>query len=133
MRLNEHTKLISSDSRVVLVPYGKEHVPKYNDWMKDPQLQEMTGSEPLTLDEEYEMQQRWKEDDDKLTFILHFFEDGSGHLVSDDELMRGHRMVGDVNAFVCKNGGNSKDTPLAEIDVSFRKKKIVILLSFFKS
>lgn len=29
---------------------------KYHDWMKDPTLLETTASEPLSLDEEYDMQ-----------------------------------------------------------------------------
>ena len=31
--------------------------------MKDPFLQEMTCSEPLTIEEEYEMQESWHKDD----------------------------------------------------------------------
>jgi len=38
--------------------------------MKDPALQEATASEPLTLAEEYDMQRKWAEDEDKCTFIL---------------------------------------------------------------
>lgn len=48
--------------RVILVPYMEAHVPKYHQWMKDPALLQATGSEPLTLDQEYQMQQSWNQD-----------------------------------------------------------------------
>ena len=37
---------------VALVPYAPEHVAAYHAWMEDPELQELTGSEPLSLEEE---------------------------------------------------------------------------------
>lgn len=54
----------------MLVPYRKEHVPHYHEWMQDPALQEATASEPLSLEEEYEMQRDWADDPNKCTFIL---------------------------------------------------------------
>ncbi|KAF0974783.1 hypothetical protein FDP41_006257 [Naegleria fowleri] len=56
--------------KVVLVPYLKEHVPKYHEWMQNSYIQEMTESEPLTLEEEYEMQKEWTRDARKCTFIV---------------------------------------------------------------
>ncbi|EMD41316.1 hypothetical protein CERSUDRAFT_89886 [Gelatoporia subvermispora B] len=69
MRCNRQTALI--DSEVVLVPYRKEHVAKYHDWMQDPELQELTASEPLTLEEEYEMQQKWQVDEDSQSLLFY--------------------------------------------------------------
>lgn len=48
--------------KVILVPYMKQHVPKYHQWMQDPALLFATGSEPLTLDQEYHMQLTWTQD-----------------------------------------------------------------------
>ena len=69
MKQNYEICLVSS--KVVLVPYRPEHVPKYHEWMKDPHLLEATGSEPLSYEEECEMQESWRDDDSKCTFIVH--------------------------------------------------------------
>ncbi|XP_013392331.1 N-acetyltransferase 9-like, partial [Lingula anatina] len=79
-------------NRVVLVPYTKEHVLKYHGWMQSAELQKLTGSEPLNLDQEYQMQQSWFEDDDKCTFILLDAKSYDG--TNDVECM-----IGDVNLF----------------------------------
>lgn len=38
--------------------------PRYHEWMKSPELQQLTASEPLSLQQEYDMQKSWREDDD---------------------------------------------------------------------
>ncbi|KAH6943569.1 hypothetical protein HPB50_024342 [Hyalomma asiaticum] len=105
MRINAKTQVWSRT--VVLVPYREHHVTKYHEWMKDPYLQAMTASEPLSLEQEYEMQKSWLEDEDKCTFIIldrEVYESGK------DEV---EAMIGDVNLFF-----NDQDRPRdAEIEV----------------
>ncbi|KXZ56741.1 hypothetical protein GPECTOR_1g668 [Gonium pectorale] len=115
MRLNSDTTLLGTS--VVLVPYKEEHVPRYHEWMQDPGLQESTASEPLTLEEEYEMQRSWAEDEDKLTFIVldRSLPDtpGTGS--------HGGAMAGDVNLFFTLDedeGGRQA----AEIEVMIAEK-----------
>lgn len=52
--------------KVFLVPYMREHVPRYHQWMQDPALLLATGSEPLTLDQEYQMHLSWTTDPNSL-------------------------------------------------------------------
>ncbi len=66
--INYHSQIIGD--RVILVPYRPEHVATYHEWMKRPELLAATASEPLTMEEEIEMQQSWANDRDKCTFIL---------------------------------------------------------------
>lgn len=92
MKLNENTKIVGSN--VILVPYEAKHVEKYNKWMQDPVLQELTASEPLTIEEEYEMQATWRNDDDKLTFLIvsrRLFSETQNEIES---------LVGDTNLFL---------------------------------
>ena len=63
-------KVSLEGKRVVLVPYMSEHVPKYHSWMQDPALLEATGSEPLSLDQEYEMQISWTQDPNSMNYLL---------------------------------------------------------------
>ncbi|EGD72067.1 N-acetyltransferase 9 [Salpingoeca rosetta] len=94
-------------AQVVLVPYEHKHVAKYHTWMQSEELQELTASEPLSLEEEYAMQKSWREDDDKCTFIVL---DRQVFDASSDEI---EAMVGDVNLFF--NDPDSKST--AEIEI----------------
>ncbi|CAO2814244.1 unnamed protein product [Amaranthus hypochondriacus] len=79
--------------KVIMVEYMKEHVLKYHQWMQDPSLLSATASEPLTLDQEYDMQLSWNQD--PLT------------------------MVGDVNIYM----NDLEDPLLAEIEIMIAEPK----------
>jgi RimJ/RimL family protein N-acetyltransferase len=71
--------------------------------MSDQAIQEATASEPLTLEEEYENQESWRESQDKLTFILCkpvavSEEPGSSVQASDAD--SAEKMIGDINLFL---------------------------------
>lgn len=101
------TDAVIEGDKVVLVPYRNEHVEKYHQWMSDPRLLKLTASEPLTLEEEYEMQKKWREDPDKLTFIILAVERKGDP--SD------YPMVGDVNLFL--KGHPSDEDFEAEVEI----------------
>nr|XP_029726559.1 N-acetyltransferase 9-like protein [Aedes albopictus]XP_029726560.1 N-acetyltransferase 9-like protein [Aedes albopictus] len=101
MRLNAHLKIVGKN--VILVPYESKHVPKYHEWMKSPELQELTASEPLSLEEEYQMQKSWREDDDKCTFLIL---DKAEYDRSGDEIAA---LIGDTNIFLQPNDDSEED------------------------
>ena len=101
MRNNE--KIAVLNSGVLLVPYCKHHVPRYHEWMKDPEIQVATASEPLSLEQEYSMQKSWRQDVDKLTFIIC---QPIADLINGTKTINAgvqdadKAMIGDVNMFV---------------------------------
>ncbi|GIX93150.1 n-acetyltransferase 9-like protein [Caerostris darwini] len=105
MKTNSSIKIVGE--KIVLIPYKKLHVEKYHSWMQSPELLELTASEPLTLEQEYQMQQSWYEDDDKCTFI-----------VLDKQMLKESKnevdsMIGDVNLYLNDPDNNN----CAEIEV----------------
>lgn len=110
MKLNEKTKLVGN--RVILVPYEAKHVPKYHTWMQSKELQELTASEPLTLEEEYEMQRSWREDEDKCTFLI-LCRDTYERTCNEIEAL-----VGDTNLFLTVDPETNEKIAEAEIMIA---------------
>lgn len=62
MKINANCRL--NGLKIILIPYNREHVPKYHNWMEDEELRQQTASERLSLDEEFKMQESWRNDSD---------------------------------------------------------------------
>ncbi|KIY72599.1 hypothetical protein CYLTODRAFT_434685 [Cylindrobasidium torrendii FP15055 ss-10] len=121
MKANEFTVLVGT--RVALVPYDEMHVPKYHEWMQGEELRELTASEPLSLEEEYEMQRKWRVDPDKLTFIIlarskhDGLPSGQQSVPPSDPRLAHLTMVGDVNVFLNGNIDEPDDEFTAELEI----------------
>ena len=61
---------VVSTPNLLFAPYLKSFIPTYHLWMQDPDTLFLTGSEPLTLEEELENQKSWLTDPKKCTFII---------------------------------------------------------------
>eukprot|EP00933_Yihiella_yeosuensis_P028353 TRINITY_DN22163_c1_g1_i1.p1 TRINITY_DN22163_c1_g1~~TRINITY_DN22163_c1_g1_i1.p1 ORF type:complete len:224 (+),score=45.32 TRINITY_DN22163_c1_g1_i1:66-737(+) len=96
MKINKRSRIVGS--RCELVPYEREMVRTYHEWMQDPEILELTGSEPLSLEEEYENQLSWQDSEDKLTFIV-LDRSRPGDSKQFGAAGVGGSLAGDVNVF----------------------------------
>ena len=74
------------------------HILKHYYYLQE--IQQATASEPLTLQEEYDMQQSWRQDADKLTFIVCAPIRRHQRSMVDDHDDSPDNMLGDVNLFL---------------------------------
>ncbi|TQV90882.1 hypothetical protein V2A60_008349 [Cordyceps javanica] len=126
MRINQHTAI--SGPGVLLVPYEAHHVDKYHGWMQDPDIQEATASEPMTLEEEFENQQSWRTSADKLTFIICEPVTATDTAINAKQQDADTHMVGDVNFFLYsddedENSESASKSLIGEVDVMIAAKE----------
>jgi len=82
--------------------------------MQDADIQEATASEPLSLEEEYAMQQSWRQGPDKLTFIACLPLGQESEAVSAGSEDGLDHMLGDVNLFLTIS---EEDAVIGEIEL----------------
>jgi RimJ/RimL family protein N-acetyltransferase len=84
--------------------------------MQDAGLQAATASEPLTMEEEYDMQRSWRTDNDKLTFIVCQSRESTNdsHIVKGGDDDRPERMIGDINLFLFELEDDEDELPVPE-------------------
>ncbi|KAJ3499183.1 hypothetical protein NLG97_g549 [Lecanicillium saksenae] len=125
MKVNQNTSI--SGAKALLVPYEAHHVVKYHGWMQDPDIQEATASEPMTLEEEYENQQSWRTSADKLTFIICEPVASTETTIIAKKQDSDDHMIGDVNFFLYaddeEDNGSASDSLVGEVDVMIAAKE----------
>lgn len=107
MKDNANIKIVGS--KVILIPYEAKHVSKYHKWMENEELRTLTASEPLTLEDEFEMQRTWRESADKCCFLIlckKKYEDSNDEIAS---------LIGDTNLFLTSSQDNNQKC--AEIEI----------------
>ncbi|KAK1811442.1 hypothetical protein LTR12_014194 [Friedmanniomyces endolithicus] len=126
MRVNQHHVLTTR--KVLLLPYSAHHVPTYHTWMQDPELQSATASEPLTLGEEYAMQRSWRDDADKLTFIIclqHARSDTKQAAIRVGVDDSPERMVGDINLFLFQPADDNDEDDDEGADEDYESESVI--------
>ena len=107
--MRENAQSLIVGSRVRLAPYLRAHIDRYHAWMQDEELLRLTCSEPLSLEEETANQRSWRDDENKVTFIVCALDS----VTAEDDLTAG--MCGDVNAFLSAAEENEDDDDAAKI------------------
>lgn len=69
LQINKKFFIVKGE-KIILVPYLLSYIETYHKWMQDPEILDLTASEPLTLEEEIQNQKSWLLDPLKYTFLI---------------------------------------------------------------
>ena len=87
-------------------------------------IQKATASEPLTLDEEYAMQQSWRKDNDKLTFIICRPLQNAQDCFRACDYDSSECMLGDINLFLDSTDDNQDTGVVGEVELMIARKEL---------
>jgi RimJ/RimL family protein N-acetyltransferase len=87
----------------------------YHKWLQSEEMLELTASEPLSIEEEYDMQKKWETENDKSIFLI-MAKDFDKNI---DDVAKGG-IIGDVNLFY---QADDEDGDVAEIDIMIAEKE----------
>lgn len=91
-----------------MVPYEPKHVLMYHLWLEDAHIQEMTGTDPVSLEEEYESQIEWSCSTNKFMKVIQANDSG--------------KLVGDINIFFTdKDGEDAAEINIMIAGMSFKQ------------
>ena len=110
-----------------LVPYESKHVATYNKWLNDPYIQQMTGTEPYSLNQEYEYQKEWKTDETKYIFII-LDKSLDDAMCGDINIFINDEHVGELNIMIAEEKSRKKGiaTETLQLIIDFSIKKLDI-------
>ncbi|ORX57828.1 hypothetical protein BCR36DRAFT_409291 [Piromyces finnis] len=112
---HNNNNTIIKGNRICLIPYKKKHVEMYHKWLQSEEMLELTASEPLSIEEEYDMQKKWETENDKSIFLI-MAKDFDKNI---DDIAKGG-IIGDINLFY---QADDEDGDVAEIDIMIAEKE----------
>lgn len=114
-------------TKCCLVPYESKHVVLYNKWLNDPYIQQMTGTEPYSLSQEYEYQKEWKMDDTKYIFII-LDKSLENAMCGDINIFINDEHIGELNIMIAEEKSRKKGiaTETLQLIIEFATKKLDI-------
>ncbi|KFM07817.1 N-acetyltransferase 9, partial [Aptenodytes forsteri] len=128
MKINQNTVL--QGQRVTLVPYTSAHVPRYHEWMQSEELQRLTASEPLSLEQEYEMQRSWQDDADSEDLKRFLRVGGSDVTYSSFFFSLPHHGCSALISILCWSGSRSLPKKPSYRGRGFGKEATLMMMSY---